>query len=375
MVNRDLREPDSYPWTFEQLENKYFPISAFDVDLLMPGPPWPQPEKAIPISLVQANFIRGGVLIGWNVFHMVGDATTYLIWTKVWTEECRRCQGLPVPNPLVIDKAMISDRQRVTKPSGRNEGLAEDHPEYTVLPFTPMGASPAMLSSTCRGWVFYFSPSSLQALNAEASPANATEPTDQQWISTNDAFLAPMWRTAIAVQAPIARLNDNEDPVSVFNIAVDGRKRTGQLVHPEILGCFLEYIAVSAPIRKMLGNLGLADLAVLIRKEMSLRLNNQFTDDVVTLIDQLEDVTRLVLTAFLEVLGRSSVQTSWSEFNLATVRRGELLGDGIGAVRCPNTGILAGCHVVLPALPDGGVEVVFGPRVNCCQRCLKTLFG
>ncbi|KAF5679228.1 enoyl-hydratase isomerase family [Fusarium heterosporum] len=371
MDSRDLRGLNSYPWTFAQLKDKHFPISAFDADLLMPGPLWPQSEKPIPISLVQANFIQGGILIGWNVFHMVGDATTYLTWTKVWAEECRRCQGLPVLNPLVIDKTMISDRQSVVKPSGRNRGLAEDHPEYIVLPFTPTGASPAMLSRTFRGQVFYFSPSSLQALKAEASPANATKPTDQQWISTNDAFSALMWRTAIAVQAPIASLNEDEDPVSVFNIAVDGRKRTDQLVHPATMGCFLEYIAVSAPIRQLLSDLSLADLAVLIRNEMSLRLNNQFTDDVVILIDQLEDVTRLVPTAFLEVLGRSSVQTSWADFNLATVRWGGLLGDRIGAVRCPNTGILPGCHVVLPALPDGGVEVVFGTEGELLPKVLE----
>ncbi|KAM0288935.1 hypothetical protein ACHAO9_006443 [Fusarium lateritium] len=371
MVNNDLRGPGLYPWTYEQLKEKHFPISAFDVDLLMPGPLWPQPGKPAPISLVQANFIEGGVLIGWCVFHMVGDATTYLTWTKVWAEECRRFQGLQVDAPLIIEDAMISDRQRVTKPSYRNKGRAENHPEYTVLPFTPTGASPAMLSSTFRGQVFYFSPSSLQALKDKASPINTTKPTDQQWISTNDAFSALMWRTAIAVQAPIDSLGDGEDPVSVFNIAVDGRKRTEPPVHPETLGCFLQYISVSASVRQILGSMSLADLAVLIRKEVSLRLNSQFTDDVVTLIDQLEDVTRLVPTAFLDVLGKSSVQTSWAEFDLATVEWGPLLGNKVEAIRCPNTGILPGCHVVLPTLPDGGVEVVFGTEGELLQKVLE----
>ncbi|KAG5772033.1 hypothetical protein H9Q72_001646 [Fusarium xylarioides] len=322
MAFKDLRDPEKYEWSYGELKTKHFPISAFDADLLMPGPLWPQPGKPVRISLVQANFIRGGVIIGWCVFHMVGDATTYLTWTKVWAEECRRIQGLKISSPVVIDNAMLADR------------------------------------------------APLAFLKAEASPDRVTRPTDQQWISTNDAFSALMWRTAVAVQAPITSLEDGENPHSVFNIAVDGRKRTDPAVHPQTLGCFLQYISVSAPIRDILSTLSLADLAVLIRKEVTLRLDDQFTDDVVTLVDQLEDVTRLVPTAFLDVLGKSSVQTSWAEFDLATVEWGPLLGDRIEAIRCPNTGILPGCHVVLPTLPDGGVEVVFGTEGRLLQKVL-----
>jgi ABC-type antimicrobial peptide transport system permease subunit len=109
----------------------------------------------------------------------------------------------------------------------------------------------------------------------------------------------------------------------------------------------------------------------MIRKEILLRLTNQFTDDVVTLINQLEDVTRLVPTAYLDVLGKTSVQTSWAEFDLATMEWGPLLGDKIEYVRCPNTGILPGCHVVLPTLPNGGVEVVFGTEGELLQKVLE----
>ncbi|KLO88710.1 uncharacterized protein LW93_4521 [Fusarium fujikuroi] len=164
---------------------------------------------------------------------MVGDATTYLTWTKVWAEECRRIQGLEISTPVVINDAMVADRLRVTSPSGRNKGRPEDHPEYTILPFTPTGASLAMLSTTFRGQVFYFSPSALAFLKAEASP------------------IPLMWRTAVVVQAPIDSLEDGEDPHSVFNIAVDGRKRTDPQVHPQTPGCFLQYISVSAPVREI----------------------------------------------------------------------------------------------------------------------------
>ncbi|KAJ9149250.1 Enoyl-hydratase isomerase family [Pleurostoma richardsiae] len=365
---KDLREPGAYPFTYAELKAKHFAVSAFDGDKLLRCGIWPLPGQRVPISLAQANFIRGGVLLTWCVLHMVGDGNTYLTWTKVWAEECRRRQGLEITKPFVIDDAMVADRERVMKPSGGNKGRVEDHPEYTVLPFTPVGPPPQMLSTTHRGQVFYFSPASLAVLKAEASPTNATKPTDQAWISSHDAFSALVWRTTVAIQSPIESLDDGDDPVSVFNIAVDGRQRTDPPVHPNTLGCWLEYVSVSAPVRQILGTHSLADLAVAVRKEMLLRLNNQFTDDVVALVDQLEDVNRLVPTAFFDLLGKNCVLTSWATFELYDVEWGPMLGGRIEAVRCPNNGILPGCQVILPTLPDGGIELLVGTEGEFLHR-------
>ncbi|CAI7632764.1 unnamed protein product [Penicillium palitans] len=138
------------------------------------------PGERLPISVVQANFIRGGLILTWCIFHMVGDGTTFYTWTNIWAEECRRAQGLEIRDPIRLPAAIWQDRERVTKPSGDTTGKLESHPEYTLLPFTPPGAPPKMTSLSHRGQVFYFSPESLAALKAEASPVNATEPSDQK---------------------------------------------------------------------------------------------------------------------------------------------------------------------------------------------------
>ena len=129
----------------------------------------------------------------------------------------------------------------------------------------------------------------------------------------------------MAVQWPLETLRG--DPVSVFNIAIDGRLRTDPPVHPQTLGCFLEYLGVSAPIRTMLGSATLADLALLIRSAVR-RATDQFTDDLPALIESLEDVDRLVPTAFLDVPGFNCVQTSWINFQLGAPVW------GIGWTRC-----------------------------------------
>jgi hypothetical protein len=367
IVVKDLRAQGAFPMTYAELKSKAFPVSAFDAETLCRRSVWPSPGERLPVSLVQANFIQGGLILTWCIFHMFGDGKTFYTWTKVWAEECCRAQGLEISEPVELAEAMLSDRERVMKPSGRNPGSLENHPEYTLLPFTPQGAPPKMLSPDHRGQVFYFSPAALAALKAEASPANATEPSDQTWISTNDALSALLWRTVMAVQSPLDSLEG--DPVSVFNIAVDGRLRTDPPVHLHTLGCFLEYVAVSAPIRKMLGSASLADLAILIRKALR-RVDGQFTDDVMALVEKLEDVDRLVPTAFLDVPGFNCVQTSWANFELYGLDWGSLLGGKIEAVRAPHVGVINGLQVVLPVLPDGGIEILVGVEASCLDKLL-----
>lgn len=365
IVVKDLR--DSYPSEYTGLKSKSFPVSSFDADTFCRRSVWPSAGESLPISLVQANFIRGGLILSWCILHMVGDGTSFYTWTKVWAEGCRQAQGLKIPDPIQLP-ALWVDRETVMKPSGRNSGKIEDHPEYTLLPFTPTEAPPKMISPNHRGQVFYFSPESLSKLKADASPTNTTEPSDLEWISTNDALSALLWRTVMAVQWPLETLEG--DPISVFNIAIDGRLRTDPKVHHDTLGCFLEYVAIKAPIRKMLEHLNIADLAVSIRKAI-LKADNQFTDDVVTLIEKIEDVDRLLPTAFLDVPGFNCVQTSWLNFELYGIEWGSLLGHKIDAVRVPHVGAINGLQVVLPVLPNGGMEIMVGVEESCLDRLLN----
>lgn len=366
IVVKDLRDSDAFPQHYSELKEKAFPVAAFDGDLLCRRSVWPSAGERLPISLVQANFICGGLILTWCILHMAGDGTSFYTWTKVWADECRRALQ-ESSEPVHLDDAIWRDRNRMMRPSGCNFGFLKTHPESTLLPFTPAGAPPKMLSPHHRGQVFYFSPAALKALKAEASPAHATVPSDQPWISTNDALSALLWRTVMAVQSPLDTLKGN--PVSVFNIAIDGRQRTRPPIHPETLGCFLEYIAVSLPIRKILGSRNLADLAILIRRAV-LRANNQYTDDVMTLVEHLEDVDRLVPTAFLDVPGFNCILSSWVGFELYPLEWGSLLGR-IEAVRTPSVGCINGLQIVLPQLPDGGVEILIGVEEGCLGSLLE----
>ncbi|KAH6657798.1 transferase family-domain-containing protein [Truncatella angustata] len=366
IVVKDLRAPGAFPMSYAELKAKSFPVSAFETDVVMRRTVWASPGDRLRVSQVQANFIQGGVVLGWSILHMFGDGTTFQVWTQVWAEECRRAQGLAIEKPIKLPEAIFKDRERVMKPSGESTGLLENHPEYTLIPFTPQGAPPKMLAKNHRGQVFYFSRQALIDLKEEASPTKATQPSDQSWISTNDALSALLWRTVMSVQYPIDTLEG--DPTSVFNIAIDGRLRTSPPIHPQTLGCFLEYVAVAANIRKMLTSYSLADIAIRVREAVG-RAKEGFTDDVITLIDKhVEDVDRLVPTAFLDVPGFNCVQTSWINFALYDIEWGQL--GKIQAVRSPSVGVINGLQVIFPVLPDGGLEVLVGVEDSCIDRLL-----
>lgn len=74
---KDLRGPGAFPFTYGELKKKHFPVSAFDADLLCRRSVWPAAGDRLPVSMVQANFIPGGLLLTWNIFHVVGDGKTF----------------------------------------------------------------------------------------------------------------------------------------------------------------------------------------------------------------------------------------------------------------------------------------------------------
>ncbi|RDW62440.1 hypothetical protein BP6252_11873 [Coleophoma cylindrospora] len=249
---------------------------------------WPSPGERFRVCQIQANFIPGGLILGWSILHMFGDGTTFAVWTQIWAEECRRAQNLDIPNPIQLPEVIFKDR-----------------------------APPKMASQNHRGQVYYCSSDMLQALKNEAWPDKASASTTHKWISTNDALSALLWRTVMAVQFPLETLT---------------------------LGCFLEYVAPSLPIREMLSSLSLTDVASEVRRAV-LRADKEWTHDITTLIDKhVGDVDRLVPTAFLD---------------------GHALGNKIQAVRSPSNGVINGLQVIFPTLLNGGLEVLVGIEENC----------
>ncbi|KAI1080803.1 hypothetical protein F5B20DRAFT_94971 [Whalleya microplaca] len=365
---KDLRAPGAFQHSYKELKAKKFPAAAFPDELICRRYTWPSPGERLVVADSQANFIPGGLLLQTCFLHVFGDATAFYCWLDAWAEGCRHARGqLPQAGKELPDD-IFTDREKFMKPSGRNAGKVEDHPEFTVLPFTPPGLPPKITSREHHAQIVYFSAEAREKLKADASPANATRPTDVEWISSNDAVAALVWRSVMAAQFPLEKLEG--DPPSVYNISLDGRLRTDPPVHPRTLGNWLGWVAPSMGIRTMLESSNLADIAAAIRKTM-LRLNNQYVDDMNTLIENQEDLNRVLATAFLDIPGHNLVATSWISLELYDLDWGNAFASRIQAVRCSDLGVINGGCAVLPVLPDGGIEMLIGVESNNLDRLQK----
>ncbi|KAI8283443.1 hypothetical protein K4K60_002694 [Colletotrichum sp. SAR11_57] len=369
VIINDLRQSSNFTSSFTDLKSKHFPVSSFPAEVFTRCPIWPAPGQRVPITIVQANFIRGGLILNWNLFHLVGDGQAFYNWIRVWAEETRRAQGLDIPDPVHYPEPIYADRQIAHKspqtlPKGKS-GRLTDHPEYTTV--TDPATQLAKITTTDGhvGQIFYLSKDSLQRLKQDAQP----QTDDGSYVSTNDALSALIWRSIMAAQFDITQLDGSER--SVFNIAIDGRGRSQPPIHPEAMGSFLGFIQVELPIKKILEADNLSDLSLLIRKAiiaMDKDFSGSFINDVVQLVNNQDDLGAVITTSFLDVPGRNCAQTSWEKFKMYDLDWGHALGGNIAAIRSPSCGILNGMQIMYPQHPDGGREMLVGIYENCLEK-------
>ncbi|ETS79167.1 hypothetical protein PFICI_09020 [Pestalotiopsis fici W106-1] len=372
IIVKDFQAPGAFA-TFSELKAKHFPVAALDENVLCRRYTWPSPEDRLPIMLIQLNFLRGGMIINWNPYHAVGDGQTFFTWTKVWAEECRRAQGIPITNPAHIPDDILTDRAHVLKPrfpGPDHAGKLENHPQYAIMT-DPMKQLEKLLKRDGHaGQIFYFSEESLARLKQDAYPLNPSE-DEPSYISTNDALSVLAWRSVMAAQFPLDEIEG--DPITTFNIAIDGRYRTQPPIDPATLGCFVMFLEVKVSLRRMLETEDLRELAALLRQAI-LAANDYpggLTNDISALVDSLPHVGLIVPGAFLDSPGLGCSQTSWAKLQLYGLEWGPLLGHRIASIRSPSCGILNGMQIMMPTLPGGGREVLCGIEERCLERLIN----
>lgn len=376
---KDLRAEGAFP-TFAELKARGFPASVLDPEVVCKrglGGEWPQLGDHMTVTLMQANFIRGGLLLNMFFLHAYCDHTCAYKFTEILAEDVRAAQGIPITKPVDIP---WQDRSKIMKVSGKHAELDLDHPEYIELPFTPTEVPPKLASPIHHGHVWYLSPEKLAALKKEASPNNAKLLKGEQlpdFISTNDALTALIWRATMKAQHPALSdpsLVDPETPApggpSQVAIALDARRRAGVPLHKHTIGNILGFAPAILDLNQVVNEASLADLAIIARRAVA-KTEGTYLDELTTIIERLQDVNRLAPTCFLDMPGNHMIQSSWREFPFYDLQWGPAFGGSMKALRPPACGVTHTMQVVLPDPKKGGVEVWVGVESTSMDRLLN----
>lgn len=354
---------------FEEIRSQGFPSKVFDGGLLCPTAVFAVPESPVPVFLVQANLITGGLLLGLSVWHGALDGTAITTILRVWAYHCRAIQDPRVNSldePFTLS-ASAFDRSRLSKVSGAKGGRIEDHPEFLLLPEIPTALPPG-LTRTLKTQIFHFSPDSISALKQVTSPSNSSSPqTVYSWISTNTAISALVWRSIMA--ATYAHEHPIADSVSIFSSPLNARKRMDPPLAPDLLASVFGFQDSRLPIKSLL-EASLADVALVIRKGTD-QVDANYLDSLISMIGSVLNPSLLLPLVFTDVLKTCSILTSWAGFSMYDFDWGEALGGKCERVRTVSSGMFNGMQVVLPRLPEemgGGLEVVIGLEDDAMER-------
>lgn len=383
-VVKDHRGDDKIP-SFAQLQAQGFPNAAMDNEKLClrgRGGEWPNfGVDRLATNMMQANLIKGGLLLNHLCFHAFGDGTAMWKLLELFAEDVRRAQGEVIEQPAEVP---IADRAKLVRSTGEHvsANFAEDHKEFIHLPFTPSALPEGLTKALHHAHVFRFAPEAIQALKDECAPSNVRVLKNQiakdqlpNFVSTNDVLTALLWRSVQRAEHPDLSILKDADAPSIVMVSLDTRRRAHVPIHPHTLGNIVGYAAASLPLSQLLSDeqTSLADLACLVRLGVS-KCGSTYHDEVAHYVENMDDVGRLAGTAFLDMPGNNVLQSNWSEFDYYGMEWGSAFGHRIKAVRFPAGGVCAGFQIIMPSppsAPQGTCEVLVDASDEAWSRLLR----
>lgn len=317
---KDLRRDPEFP-SMQQMRQSQYPISMLDAEVLSPSiaVSWAFEgfENIAPVFMLQANFLRGGLLLTVAGNHMTMDMTGLGMIISLFAKACRaepfteeeiaqgnRPRGDAVP--LLGDEYQPGSEldDAYVRPRATEE---KNNPSSPDLPTTSKPPQPP------PKWVYFtFGASALSTLKKQASNQTLTP-----YISTDDAVGALCWQAISRARAQ--RLGAGVR--TVFARPISGRKYLG--LEGYYLGHMVDMVYETA-----------VDVYSQPLGDVAGRLRHLLLDDAkitrhlrafATMLDRLADKTRLVNGALLDP-ERDIVLSSYANIRCCELSFGSVLG-------------------------------------------------
>ncbi|MCJ1252688.1 hypothetical protein MMC24_000494 [Lignoscripta atroalba] len=247
---RDL-EAKSMLYNYDELERAHFPMSELIESVLSPRK-WQIEAPENPCLVLQANFIKGGLLLACLFHHSTSDAIGWSRLLRRWSHHTATTAKGSTTAPVRFPVEAL-DRSPLFKTI---KGFRlEDCPQFKLaetqeVPYFLVEAPPknAEPISPIIPVYWYFSRERLKALQTAAQSTTSKVPS----VSANDALCALLWR-----RVSVARLlKDRGFTSSALEIPCNVRARLNPRLRPDYMGnavcdayitCFTDELYSTAP--------------------------------------------------------------------------------------------------------------------------------
>jgi hypothetical protein len=347
MVVKDLSDTIDYA----TLRESHFAQKLLDTDTLGSLPLVLHiTDEVVPVCRLQANFVRGGLLLVVLIPHVAADGQAITDIIERFARHVRHA-SLGEHSPVGTREEHVDRRALVF---GQGDGVIERHPAWTPYPGGAGMSAPLHDVVTCQ--TFRISTANLAALKNDAlmgatALANAPHPDGQAlWLSSHDAVSA-LFFTRVAQARRRAGIVPPDEPMRLV-VVVDCRARLG--LPATYHGNAMYHIEIVLPPSVLDGPHALGQVASTLRARIA-GVTGAALPDLVAFIEREGNAV------LIDVVDRAQTTTvlltSHWRFGMHALDFGPRLGH-IDAYRLPAVGIVPGLHIVMPRLPDGSCELM-----------------
>ena len=346
---------------FDELEKARFPSSLLKPSFL--SPIHFVPEPVAPCFAVQANFIRGGLVLAMYAHHTVMDGVAMATIWKTWSKHVAAISEARILPTSASFPAEALERSPLFQGMGSRRKLTDfpgfeearrlsrtdsGPPESDVAPNMETSnhtvQSPAL---TIAYW--YISRDKLRKLEEKAKPTNPKESKRTE----SNVFSAFVWRHYSRAR----RLEQRGVKTVAFFTPCDARARLDPPLHPDYPGNAVVHSRAELPIAELFSSK--PDALYRIASLISDSIDWWSSDTIWELLSAMEAWPRVGdAERSMDVTCKTDLEiTNTSSFPLFTSYWGVHLGNPC-AFRIPGIYVLDGQVAILPRLPDGGLEFI-----------------
>ncbi|KAI0163975.1 transferase family-domain-containing protein [Xylariaceae sp. FL1272] len=374
---------NSWP-DYDELTDDGLPQDLLDGEVLLPKEikQCDLKKEGVPVLLAQANFVQGGVLLAFGVFHPVIDGHSGSLLMKLWAKHARSLQTETInPGPTLAmhpesgDYGLLDriwrDENKDVRPKDTVVASASAETWRLLGLLAPSEPSPGFDPNArppkMRTTIFYVSASNFEALRAEANHQDIEDDNEREQITANDALMAMLWRCVTKARAKAADERDGTDyapnATSLLDLTLDGRGIFSKALPWSYMGTLIFISTTAMSVGRLIDeHTSLSEIASNIRHSINAitsdRLQQAF--DLARSLPDYGDSLRFPFSTFK---GAEVCFTSWIGLSAYDICFGDVLfanGGHADFLRPPRREYDAYCRrcVVLPMQPSGGFEIL-----------------